>query len=255
MTQWALWGTLVNTAAVALGALLGLGIRAITTTKHSVSTLEDGFFEVPPSKAQRVVDTAKKGLGLCVILIGVSGALKIQNVLVMILSVVLGGIVGELLNLDGWLMRFGNFVQKLFKGKGSGDIAEGFISTLLACCVGAMTFTGALESGIYHTHETYYAKAILDLLTAVVFALSMGSGVLLSAAGVFVIQGVLTMIVVLAGGAIPMLVAAEMMAVGSLLLITIGMNMIGATKIKVMNFVPAMFFPIGLTPLFNLFFA
>jgi len=199
MTQWALWGTLVNTAAVAVGALLGLGIRALTTRKKSVTTLEDGFFELPPSKAQRVVDTAKKGLGLCVLLIGISGALKIQNVLVMILSVVLGGIVGELLNLDGWLLRFGHFVQKLFKGKGSGDIAEGFISTLLACCVGAMTFTGALESGLYHTHETYYAKAILDLLTAVVFALSMGSGVLISAVGLFLVQGSLTLIVVVAG--------------------------------------------------------
>lgn len=255
MTQWALWGTLVDTAAIIFGALLGLSIRALTMRKQSVSTMEDGFFDVPPSKAQRVVDTAKKGLGLCVTLIGISGALKIQLIPVMIVSVVLGGIVGELLNLDGWLTRFGAFMQKLLGGKSTGNIAEGFISTILACCVGAMTFMGALESGLYHTHEIYYAKALLDLLTAVVFAMSMGSGVLLSAAGIFAVQSVLTLIVVIAGTALPMTVASEMMAVGSLLLITIGMNMVGATKIKVMNFVPAMFFPIVLYPLFSMIFA
>ena len=88
MTHWALWGTLVDTAAIIVGALLGLGIRALTMRKQRVSTMEDGFFDVPPSKAQRVVDTAKKGLGLCVILIGISGALEIELIPLMIVSIV-----------------------------------------------------------------------------------------------------------------------------------------------------------------------
>lgn len=250
MSQWALWGTLVNTAAVLLGALSGLLIRAVTRRAGKQEACEAAVTEKGSKRS--VADTVQKGLGLCVILIGVSGALKVQNMLVMILSIVLGGIVGELCDLDGWLARFGAFIERRFKGKGDGNLAQGFVSATLLFCVGAMTVTGALESGLMHTHATYYAKSMIDMVSAAIFAFSLGGGVLLSAAGVFAVQGTLTMIAVLAGGAIPVAITAEMMAVGSLLVVAIGTNLLGVTKIKVMNLVPAMFFPIGLTPLLTL---
>lgn len=248
MTEWALWGTIVNTVAVLFGALLGLAIRAITSKKKT----EPPKAEVPARHT--VADTIQKGLGLCVMLIGLSGALGVKYMLVMILSVVLGALTGELLDLDGWLNRFGAFVERKLGGKQKGTFAEGFVSATLLFCVGAMTVTGALESALMHRHDTYYAKAMIDMVSAVIFASTLGVGVTLSAAGVFAVQGVLVLIAVLAGNAIPVLVTGEMIAVGSLLVVAIGTNLLGLTKIKVMNLVPAMFFPIALCPLYELIF-
>lgn len=249
MTQWALWGTIVNTVAVLCGALLGLGIRALTS-KRKKAPCEEGV-----SARHTIADTIQKGLGLCVLLIGVSGALGVKYMLVMILSVVLGALVGELLDLDGLLCRFGAFVERKIGGKEKGTFAQGFVSATLLFCVGAMTVTGALESGLLHKHDTYYAKSMIDMVSAVIFASTLGVGVTLSAAGVFAVQGTLVLIAVLAGGAIPLVVTGEMIAVGSLLVIAIGTNLLGVTKIKVMNLVPAMFFPIALCPLYELIFA
>ena len=248
MTQWALWGTIVNTAAVLLGALLGLGIRAVAGKKKTV--VDEG-----QSPARRdIAGTIQKGLGLCVMLIGLSGALGVKYMLVMILSVALGALVGELLDLDGLLNRFGAFVERKIGGGQKGTFAEGFVSATLLFCVGAMTVTGALEGALMRTHDTYYAKGLIDMVCAVTFASALGAGVVLSAAGVFAVQGTLVLIAVLAGNAIPALVTGEMIAVGSLLVVAIGTNLLGVTKVKVMNLVPAMFFPIALCPLYELIF-
>ena len=255
MTNWALWGTLVNTVAVLAGAFLGLAIKAIAShaskkEEASESTLpieEEG----KTSRFSELPATVQKGLGLCVVLIGILGAVKVQNMLVLIVSVVLGAIVGELLDLDRQINRLGAFVEKRMKGKG-GNVAEGFVTATLLFCVGAMTVTGAMESGILHVHTTYYAKAMLDMVAAVIFATSIGIGVAFSAIGVFAVQGLLTLAAVLAAGAIPAAITGEMIAVGSLLVLAIGTNLLGITKIKVMNYTPAMFFPIALCPLFQL---
>ena len=247
MTQWALWGTIVNTVAVLFGALLGLGIRALATKKKEEQA------QAPTKRS--IADTVQKGMGLCVLLIGLLGALEVKYMLVMILSIALGALVGELLDLDKLLNRFGAFVERKIGGKQKGTFAQGFVSATLLFCVGAMTVTGALESAIEHTHGTYYAKAVIDMVCAVTLATTLGAGVLLSSAGVFAVQGTLVLVAVLAGRVIPEVVTAEMIAVGSLLVVAIGTNLLGVTKIKVMNLVPAMFFPIGLCPLYELIFA
>ena len=249
MTSWALWGTVVNAAAVLLGALLGMAIRtlAVRFKRSACADTEQ------PSRFAALPDTVQKGLGLCVLLIGLQGALKAQNILVTILSVVLGVVTGELLDLDGLINRFGTWIEARMKCKG-GNVAEGFVSATLLFCVGAMTVTGAMESGLMRVHTTYYAKAMLDMVSAVIFASSLGVGVLFSAAAVFAVQGVLTMIAVLAAGALPAMIVGEMMAVGSLLVVAIGTNLLGVTRIKVMNFVPAMFYVIGILPLYELLF-
>lgn len=261
MTSWALWGTVVNTAAVLVGAFVGLGIKAFAgrAAKRAASgeTCElsqtGEASSAGKGRLAALPGSVQKGLGLCVLLIGVLGAIEVQNMLVMILSVVLGAIVGELLDLDGLVNRLGAFIERKMKGKG-GNVAEGFVAATLLFCVGAMTVTGAMESGILHEHTTYYAKSMLDLVSAVIFASSLGVGVVFSAGAVFAIQGLFTLAAVLAAGTIPVAITGEMIAVGSLLVIAIGTNLLGVTKLKVMNYLPAMFFPIGLCPLYDLIF-
>lgn len=249
MTNWALWGTIVNTGAVLAGALLGLLIKLLAARLHRK---REALAEAPV-KENRVAELMQKGLGLCVLLIGIMGAIKVQDMLLMIVSVVLGALVGALADLDRWVNKLGALLEKSMKGRG-GNVAEGFVSATLLFCVGAMTVTGAMESGIEHTHGTYYAKAMIDMVSAVIFAASLGVGVMFSAVGVFVVQGTMVAVAFFAGSVIPAAVAAEMMAVGSLLVIAIGTNLLGVTKIKVMNLVPAMFFPLVLCPLFALIF-
>ncbi len=249
MTNWALWGTIVNTGAVIVGALVGLLIKLLAARLHRKKAEAQDV----PVRENRVAALVQKGVGLCVLLIGIMGALKVQDMLVMIVSVVLGALVGELADLDKWVNKLGGLLERSMKGHG-GNIAEGFVAATLLFCVGAMTVTGAMESGMLHTHETYYAKSMLDMVSAVIFAVSLGVGVIFSAVGVFAVQGTMVAVAFFAGNAIPADVVAEMMAVGSLLVIVIGTNLMGLTKIKVMNLVPATFFPLALCPLFALIF-
>ena len=251
MTNWALWGTIVNTAAVLIGALLGLAIKAMARRAAKGVHADVTVDEARPSRMAELPFAVQKALGLCAALIGILGAVKIQSVLIMILSMVLGTVVGQLLDLDGLLNRFGRFVERSMKGRGA-NVAEGFVCATLLFCVGAMTVTGAIESGMLRQHSTYYAKSMLDLVSSVIFASTLGVGVLFSAVAVFGIQGVLTLVAMLAAGALSPLVIGEMIAVGSLLVIAIGTNLLGMTKLKVMNMLPAMFLPIGLCPLFDL---
>ena len=243
MTSWALWGTLVNTVLVLIGAFTGVGIGRLCRRvgkNRSDKEAKGG-----------ITDSVMRAMGLCVILIGISGALKMQNVLVVIVSMALGTFLGELLQLDAWVQRLGVAIERRFKRE-DGGLAEGFVTATLLFCVGAMTVTGAIESGISHVHTTYYAKGLIDMVSAAVFATTLGIGVALSAGSVFVVQGALTLLAVLVGGAIPAVVTGEMIAVGSLLVVAIGTNLLGVTRIKVMNMLPAMFLPIVLVPLFSL---
>ena len=255
MTSWPFWGTVVNTVAVLFGALLGLLIKAVAgrfagkkATAQGELSCEEGEKH---SRLSGLPGMIQKGLGLCVVLIGLQGCIGTTEILIVILSMVLGIIVGELLDLDGWLNRFGAFIERKMKGKG-GNVAEGFVTATMLFCVGAMTVNGALECGLQLKHDTYYAKSLIDMVSAVVFASSLGFGVTLSALGVLLVQGTLTLLAVLLGNVIPATVTAVMISVGSLIVIAIGTNLLSVTRIKVMNFVPAMFFPIALCPLFDL---
>ena len=245
MPSFALWGTIVNTVAVFFGALLGLVLRRLLSR---LPKKEGAGEDTRPTLSL----TIQQGLGLCVVLIGMQGALAANNILVVILSMVFGALLGRLLDLDGKMAALGRMVERRVQAHG-GSVAEGFVSATLLFCVGAMTVTGAMEAAMLHQHTTYYAKAMIDMVSAVIFAFSLGYGVLFSAVSVFLIQGTYTLIALLAAGAIPALVTGEMMAVGSLLVVAIGTNLMKVTDIKVMNYLPAMFFPIALVPLMQLF--
>ena len=179
----------------------------------------------------------------------ISGALGGSDTLKLILSVVIGALplLGELLDLDGKIQRLGAWVERRFSKEAGGvSIAEGFVTASLMFCVGAMTIVGSLQSGLTGDHQMLFTKSMLDFVSSMIFASSLGLGVLFAAGFVLVFQGGVTM---LAGLAAPFLgdaVIAEMTCVGSVLIIGLGLNMLGLTKLKVMNYLPAIFLPIVL---------
>ena len=204
---------------------------------------------------ERVSKAAMIGLGACTLYIGISGTLKGEKVLILIVSVVLGAIIGTLLNIDRGVNRLGKRVEEKFKREDkSVSIAEGFVSATLLFCVGAMTVTGSIQSGLTGDHSIIITKSALDFVSAMMLASSLGVGVTLSGASVFVIQGGL---VLLSGLIAPFMsdgAINEMTCAGSILIMMIGTNMMGITKIKVADFLPAVLFaPViyNLIPLFN----
>ena len=236
-----LLGSIVNAAAILAGSAVGLFFRWCVR-RFSLRRAESGN-----SLGERLQKIVMQGLALCTTYIGIRGALKGQNALIAILSIVLGALLGEILDLDGAVNRLGNWVQKKLTRSDAesetSSVAEGFVTATLLFAVGAMAIVGSLNSGLLGDHSMLFAKSLLDGISSIVFSVSFGIGVPLSAVCVFVYQAVITLA---AGALAPLLsdaVIAEMSCAGSLLILAISLNMLGITKIKVMNFVPAIFFP------------
>lgn len=223
-------GVIVNVIVIILGSGIGM-------------VLKKGIPE-------RISETMMKGLGLCTLYIGWSGALKGSNTLVLIISMAIGIVIGEGFDLDKRLNNFAEKLEKNFsKQDGSISFAEGFIAASLLFCVGAMTVVGSLQAGLSGNYEMLFTKSVLDFISSMIFASTLGIGVMLSAVFVLIFQGG---IVLLAQVVAPFLtdgVVAEMTCVGSVLIFALGLNIIGITKLKVLNFLPAMFLPILLMPL------
>ena len=213
-----LTGTIVNSAAIVAGSIAGLLL---------------GKF-IP----ERFSDAMEKGAALCVLYIGVDGMLAGENTLVAILSIAIGAILGELLQLDEHMHQLGDWVERKFGGKGSKTTAS------LLFCVGAMAIMGALDSGLTGDHSTLYAKALLDGIISVVYASTLGIGVALSAIPIFLYQGAIALGASFLAPYLTEAVILEMKCVGSILILGLSLNMLGLTKIKVMNYVPAVFLPI-----------
>jgi hypothetical protein len=207
-----LLGTIVNAAAIIFGAILG-------------NLLKSGFPE-------RLKATLMQAISLAVILIGLSMALKTQNVMVVTLSIVIGGVIGELLRIEDWLNSLGLKLEQRFGGD-NGNFAKAFVSASLIYCVGAMAIMGSLESGLTG----------LDGVSSIVFASSMGIGVAFSALPVFLYQGSITMAAAFIKPFLTDAIICEMTATGGLLIFGIGVNMLtgGKVQIKVGNLLPAIF--------------
>lgn len=202
------------------------------------------------NKVEKISDTIMSGLALCIIYMGISGALKCQHVLICIISMVVGGLIGELIDIDKGLNSLGDKIEeKLNKGKvdvskEKVSISQGFVSASLLFCVGAMAVVGALNSGLFGNNDTLFAKSALDGVSSFLFSLTMGIGVLLSAVAVFLYEGIIACGAFLLKGVLSTAVITEMNAVGSLLILALGINMILKANIKVANLIPAMFVPI-----------
>ena len=228
-------GVLINVITVIIGSSVGLLFKK----------------GIP----EKVSHAAMVGLGACTVYIGITGSLSGENVLILIVAVVLGAIIGTLLNIDGGISALAEKVETKFKKDGSNvSIAEGIISATLLFCVGSMTVTGSIQAGLTGDNSVLITKAMLDLVSSMMLASSLGIGVLLSAVAVFVIQGGL---VLLAGMLAPVMSVSainEMTCAGSILIIMIGTNLMGITKIKVADYLPAILFaPViyNLIPLFE----
>ena len=202
------------------------------------------------NKVEKISDTIMSGLALCIIYMGISGALECQHVLICIISMVVGGLIGKLIDIDKGLNSLGDKIEeKLNKGKvdvskEKVSISQGFVSASLLFCVGAMAVVGALNSGLFGNNDTLFAKSALDGVSSFLFSLTMGIGVLLSAVAVFLYEGIIACGAFLLKGVLSTAVITEMNAVGSLLILALGINMILKANIKVANLLPAMFVPI-----------
>ena len=232
-------GVIINVITVLLGSSIGLLFKK----------------GIP----DKVSQAAMTGLGACTLYIGISGSLCGENPLILIASVVLGAIVGTLADIDGAINALAQKVESRFRKKGEGvSVAEGIVTATLLFCVGSMTVTGSIQAGLTGDNSILITKAMLDLVSSMMLASSLGVGVLLSAAAVFVIQGGL---VLFASVIAPLMSAGainEMTCAGSLLIIMIGTNLMGITKIKVADFLPTIVFApmiYQLVPLFAKLYA
>ena len=224
-------GVLVNTAAVLLGGAIGL-------------LLKKGI----PKRLSGAIMT---GIGLCILVIGISGALQGENLIILIVSVVLGVITGTALKLDDRLTALGDKIENRFTRSGDDDgkagskssISQGFVTASLLFCVGAMAIIGSISSGLTGDHTIIFTKSFIDLISACILAASLGIGVLFSAASIFLYQGLLVLLAQLLR---PLLtnttLIAEIGCTGSVIIVALGLNLIGVTRIKVADFLPAIVF-------------
>lgn len=216
-------GTLVNCIAIIGGSLVGF-------------ILKGGIPE-------RIKDTIMKALALCILMIGISGAIKSENTLLIIASMIIGGLIGELIDIDKGLRLLGDKIEEKLQGKG-GKVSEGFVTASLVYCVGAMAIVGSLNSGLKGDYSILYTKAMLDGISSIMFTSTLGIGAALSAVSVFLYQGIITLAASLLQGVLTGTVIVEISAVGSLLILGLGLNMMEITKIKVANLLPAVLVPI-----------
>ena len=215
-----LLGVIVNVITVILGSCIGLLFKKGIPEKVSTATMS--------------------GLGACTLYIGISGSLCGENVLIVIASVVLGVISGTLLNIDGAINKLAKSVEERFKKDGQNvSIAEGLVTATLLFCVGSMTVTGSIQAGLTGDNSVLITKATLDLVSSMMLASSLGVGVLLASVSVFAIQGGLVLLAGLIAPFMSMSAINEMTCAGSILIIMIGTNLMGITKIKVADFLPA----------------
>ncbi|MCR1950338.1 DUF554 domain-containing protein [Clostridium sp. DSM 100503] len=213
-------GTIINSLTIVVGSIVGLFVKEKINEKIS--------------------STIMSGLALCVIYIGISGALKGENTIVMIISIALGGFIGEAIDIDLKLEKLGKRIERKVNKNGSTiSISEGFVTSTLLFCVGAMAIVGALESGLNNDYSTLLAKSILDGISAIIFSSTLGIGVILSAISVFIYQGSITIAAGMLTNVLNNIAITNITTVGSLLIIGLGFNMIGITKIKVSNLLPA----------------
>jgi uncharacterized membrane protein YqgA involved in biofilm formation len=217
----ALLGTEVNALAVVLGSLLG--------------------FVLPRLREEMRVQVMQ-GVGLVVAVMGISMAMRSENIIVVLVSLVLGGAVGGWMHLDDQLKRFGRWMEsRLNKQDG---FASGFITATLVFCVGPMAVLGALAGGLKGEHELLFTKAMLDGFTAIIFTSSLGVGVLFSAVPVFLYQGVIALsaewITRLFKGPLLDRILEDLTAVGGIMIIAIGLNLLNLTRIRVADWLPAL---------------
>lgn len=216
-----LLGSVVNGGAVVVGGLVGMFVGKLLPERLRTSVMA--------------------ALSLMTIGIAVPGLLKSKNALIPIISMVVGTLIGELLDIDSAVNKLGEKLQKRFSGS---RVTEGFVTGSLVFAVGALAVMGPLESGLQHQHSLLFSKSVIDGVASIVFASTMGLGVALSGITVFVVEGSIALLASVVAPYLGEAVVNEITFVGSLLIVGISLNLLGATKLRILNMVPAILLPI-----------
>ncbi|HBI04496.1 MAG TPA: DUF554 domain-containing protein [Paenibacillaceae bacterium] len=217
-----LLGTIVNALAIIIGSLLG----------QTINGMKDN-----------VKNSIVQVIGLCVVVMGIEMGLSSNNFIIVIFSIVIGTLLGEWWALEDKLEGMGNHLERWVGKKGQGNISAAFVSATIIYCVGAMAILGSLDSGIRHDHQLLLTKSLLDGFTAILFASTMGIGVIFSAIPVFLYQSAITLsayfIQQFISDDLMEIMINELTATGGIMIIAIGINMLGIKKIRVANMLPS----------------
>ena len=216
-----LLGSLVNAGAIVVGGLVGMFAGKLLPERLRTSVMA--------------------ALSLMTIGIAVPGLLKSSNALIPIISMVIGTIIGELLNIDAAVNKLGENLQKRFSGS---RVTEGFVTGSLVFAIGALAVMGPLQSGLQHQHDLLFSKSVIDGVASIVFASTLGLGVALSGLMVFAVEGSIALLASVVAPDLGEAVVNEITFVGSLLIVGISLNLLGITKLRILNMVPAILLPI-----------
>ena len=196
-----------------------------------------------------VTDAIQLACGLVSFVMGVQMAFRYQNVVYLALALIFGGIVGTLLDIDGKILRFGRFLERVFMKGGSArpqkNFAYAFLNASVLFCVGAMAIVGSFKAGIEHDYSIIFLKSVLDGFVSIGFAVAMGVGTAFSVISVFAYQGALTALAVLIAPSVSEQLLAELTGSGGALIVLIGINLMGLKKVKTANYVPAVLFSVA----------
>ena len=217
-------GTIVNFAAIFIAGFLGLVVKG----------------GIP----QKVNTTIMNAVALAVVIIGLSGSLKVQNTLLMVISLSVGALLGEIIDIENHINLLANKIEIRFTSLGNSNFSQGFIVSTLLFCVGSMAIVGSLNSGLSGDHELLYTKSVLDGISSFLLASTLGVGVIFSSLSVLIYQGIITLSASMISSLLSTTVISEVSAVGSILIMALGFNMLGITKIKVANILPSLLVPV-----------
>lgn len=216
-----MFAVIVNTVTILIGSCIGLLLRK----------------GLPESMSAAMM----KGLGLCTIVIGLQGTLQEKNILILILSTIIGIVIGEWLDIDGHINRGAERLTSRFAGAGEGaKIAQAFVTSCLIMNVGAMTIVGSLDAGLRGNFGMLYTKSLLDLISGIPMAAAMGVGVVGSALFTLVFQGGIVLLAEFIAPYLSDSLITELVCTGSLMILALGLNMLELTKLKVLNFLPGL---------------
>ena len=224
-------GTIINSGAIIVGGIIGILFGKLIK--------------------KRFQDTLMMAMGVCVLFIGVAGTLQemffvtdgrldSQGTMMMIGSFAIGSLIGELINIEHHMERFGEWLKVKTKSTGDGSFVNGFVTTSLTVCIGAMAVVGSIQDGILGDYSTLAAKAVLDLVIVLVMAASMGKGCVFSAIPVFVFQGCITLLARLIQPIMTEAALANLSLVGSIMIFCVGVNLVWGKRIRVANMLPAL---------------
>ena len=231
-------GTIINCAAIIVGGVFGLLFGKLLK--------------------ERVQETLQKANGICVLFIGIAGAmegmlrlsgstLSSGRSMLIIASLALGALVGELINIEHWVERFGEWLKIKTGNAKDKDFVNGFVTASLTVCIGAMAVVGSIKDGIEGDISILTTKAILDLIIVMVMTCSLGKGCIFSAIPVAVFQGTITVLARLIKPLMTEAASANLSLIGSVLIFCVGVNLVWGKKIKVANLLPSLVFAVAIS--------